>query len=393
MDRPHAKTGKIPYRLCREGGGLLAALGQQPRDGVLMLLRCVNIKNRSVFGLLQSVKPFALVAFIAMLLLEAPILIAQTSDLTQNPVAPSFRSFFDYSIKVTNAVFEKELFLSNIPSQARNQVFFIKLDGENYLLGTLKDIDSTQYDAIGGCFGSSVWEVSPNYLTVYDQMRNGPTSSIPVVASESVMRMTANLFLNLGITEITRGSLVWVENKNRITGTSTSGKNIIVDFEGNVDAPTRASIKDENGEEYAYVRYSYSSDFCNSKIPHEFSRFHTGAPSEDVGKIFTVRIRQFHLTPSHIPLADLDPQKLFHFDRVVFYSNNVMYWSGNGQSGGPQHVLTAEEAAKSIPHTAVRPGITKAVRIIVVAFLVCSSIGMLALLVTQNKQKIHHENK
>jgi hypothetical protein len=327
----------------------------------------------------------------ALLLLGVPVLTAQTNQLPPTSIAPSFRSLFDYSIVVTNAVFEKELFLANIPSQARKQVFFLKLDGENYLLGTLKDLDSTQYNVIGGRFGSSLWEVNPNYLMIYDQRQNKPTNSVPVVASESVMKMTANLFINLGITEMVRGSAVWVKDQNRVTAQSTEGQNIIVDFEGSVDAPTKASIKNEKGEEYAYVRYSYNSDFCAGRIPKEFTRFHSGAPSEDVGKIFTVGIRKLELTQGHISLAELDPQIAFHFKRVVFYSNDVMYWKGQDQVGGPQRVLTAEEAAKSIPHTVSETKQGKAARIVVIGFLIFSAIGMMVLLFKQNKKGKNNE--
>src|SRR5208283_5084627 len=103
------------------------------------------------------------------------------------------------------------------PSQARKQVFSLKSDGENYLLGTLKDLDATQENIVGGRFEGLLWDVDPNNdVMFFDKRWNNPSSGNPVVSSEAIMRMTANLFMNLGITEMVRGSAVW-DGQNRIT--------------------------------------------------------------------------------------------------------------------------------------------------------------------------------
>jgi hypothetical protein len=343
-------------------------------------------------GKVMKIKNFLTVGIIGILsLLISPISFAQTNTHSSVTATPNFRSLFDYSVVVTNAVFEKELFLADIPSSARKQVFYFKKDGENYLLGALPNLESTQYNVIGGRFESTLWEVNPNYLMLYDQRQNEPTNLIPVVASESVMRTTINLFLNLGISEIARDTIVWDKGQNRITAQTTEGKNITVDFEGGIDTPTKASIKNENGEEYDYIRYNYSPEFCNAKIPNEFTRFHSRAPSEDVGKIFTVRIKKLELAAQHIPLSDLDPQKAFNFKRVVFYSNDILYWKGQDQVGGPQRVLTAEEAYKNMPHSISEAKHGQIARVVVIGILGFSTVGMVVLLLKQNKKKENNE--
>lgn len=305
---------------------------------------------------------------------------AQSNQSQPTILEPAFRSMFNYSLIVTNAVFEKDLFLANVPLQARKQVFYLKFEQNNYLLGTLKNIDSTNYYVIGGHFATTSWEVNPSYLMIYDSKINNPTNSPPVLDSDNVMKMTANLFLNLGITEMVRGSAIWAKDKNRFTAQSTDGENIIVDFEGDYNTPSEAVIKNAKGEEYAYVRYKYNSNFFDARIPNEFTRFHSGAPSEEVGKMFSVRIKKLGLSTRHIPLSELDPQKAFNFARVVFYSNNVLYWKGHNQARGPQRVLSAEEAAKILPTNIADTKEGMALRIAVLAFLVFSGIGMVALM-------------
>lgn len=330
---------------------------------------------------------------LALFLFEVAMSVAHADQPLPASTLFGFRSLYDYSVVVTNAVFEKELFLEGIPKGARKQVFSLKLDGQNYILGTLNDRNSTQVHVLGGRFESYLWEANPNYLMIYDQRINSPTSRVSVVGTESIMRMTADLFINLGITEMVRGSVVWVKDQNRITAQSTKGENMIVEFEGAIDAPTNASIRNKNGEEYAYVRYTYNSDFCGAKIPSEFTRFHSGAPSEDVGKMFTVHIKKLELIQGHIPPVIFDPQKSYHFERTVFYSNDVLYWKGKGHDSELQRVLTAEEASKSMSSTISPKGRSQVVKIATLGFFGVSIIGAIMLLFKKERKKDNEKSE
>lgn len=283
----------------------------------------------------------------ASLLAQAPSLPRPVVRPGTAPVSFTYRSVLDSSCVVRSAIFEKEVFIANIPAAARKQVFSLRLSGEDYLLSVLSSPEGPETGIAGGSFGSLVWEANNGNLTLFNPQENKQSAS--VAATEVVTRLTANTLINLGVTEIVRGTAVWDKTRNQLVAESTFGGQIVVEFNEDKGVPNRAAIKRGSpSEEVSYVLYSYDASFLGGQFPVEFTRFHSGAPSEEVGKMFTVRVKSLELAERPLAPETLDPRKAIAFKTTFFYSNDVMYWAG--KSNRPQRVLTAEEARKSMPH-------------------------------------------
>jgi hypothetical protein len=146
-----------------------------------------------------------------------------------------------------------------------------------------------------------------------------------------------------------RHTAVWDDTQSRIVAQSTGGGEILVEFEREVGAtvPARAAIRHApGGEEYAYVRFRYDPKVYGGKVPIEFTRFHVGAPTEEVGKMFTVRLLKLELAERPLPAEALDPRKALTYKSSLVYSNDALYWIR--KSGSPQRVLTSDEVRKKI---------------------------------------------
>ena len=104
----------------------------------------------------------------------------------------------------------------------------------------------------------------------------------------------------------------------------------------------------------------------------------------EAAKMFTVRIGKLELSKGHIPPTSIDPQKAFHFKKVLFYSNDILFVEN--QNGVNGRVLTAEEAYKNMPHTAAKIKRGQAVRFVFMGILGFSTIVMLVLLFKQTKK-------
>ena len=281
------------------------------------------------------------------ILAQTPTLPVKLAQSSPTPLSVTYKSLLDNSCVVRSAIFEKEVYISGIPHAARKQVFSLRLSGKDYVLSVLANTEGGETGVHAGSFGGLAWEASNGDLTLYDPAVN--TRSAPVVATEAVTRMTMNLFVNLGVTEMVRGTAVWDKPRTQLVAESTSGGQIVVEFEEDKGVPVRAAIKyGSTGAEYAYVLYKYDPVFLGGQIPTEFTRYHFGAPSEEVGKMFTVRIKKLEVVAKPLAPEELDPRRSVAFKSVLFYSNDLFYWTG--KSGKPKRVLTAEEAHKSMPH-------------------------------------------
>jgi hypothetical protein len=271
---------------------------------------------------------------------QPPLLGSGTRALT-------YRSLLDNSCVIQNAVFEKEVFLSGIPPAARKQTFSLKLSGGDYMLSVVQAGTGAETGVHVGHFRGLAWEASNGDLTLFDPDLNKKPAA--VAGTEAVTRMTANLFMNLGITEMVRHTAVWDDTQSRIVAQSTGGGEILVEFEREVGAtvPARAAIRHApGGEEYAYVRFRYDPKVYGGKVPIEFTRFHVGAPTEEVGKMFTVRLLKLELAERPLPAEALDPRKALTYKSSLVYSNDALYWIR--KSGSPQRVLTSDEVRKKI---------------------------------------------
>ena len=149
--------------------------------------------------------------------------------------------------------------------------------------------------------------------------------------------------------------------------------------EPGASAPSKAAIRYSRGDEaYAYIRYKYDPAFYGGKMPVEFTRFHGGAPTEEVGKMFTVRLLELKLAEKPLPPDALDPRKAVAYKTTFFYSNDVNYWVG--KSGKLRAVLSAEEARKNARYTH-SPVLA---RYVVGSLLILVTISVLAFLFRPN---------
>src|ERR1035438_9022908 len=117
-----------------------------------------------------------------MALIEKPSE-APTAPPTGSHVGVTFFSMLEGTPIVANAVFEKELFMDDIPAGARKQTFTFLADGDNYRLST--------GGVSGGNFEGVSWEHFNGHLTLFDPKANKPGgNSVAVVQQESTCRMT-----------------------------------------------------------------------------------------------------------------------------------------------------------------------------------------------------------
>ncbi len=321
-------------------------------------------------------------------------LLAQVPSLPPSVARPgtalvsfTYRSVLDSACVVRSAIFEKEVFIANIPAAARKQVFSLRLSGEDYLLSVLASPEGPETGIAGGSFGSLVWEANNGNLTLFNPRVNG--RSAPVTATEVVTRLTANTLINLGVTEMVRGTAVWDKTGNQLVAESTFGGQIVVEFNADKGVPTRAVIKRGSpSEEFSYVLYSYDPRFLGGQFPAEFTRFRSGAPSEELGKMFTVRVKTLELGERPLAPETLDPRKAIAFKTTYFYSNDIMYWAG--KSNRPQRVLTAEEARKSMPHQRSLASARYLVGLLLSITTICTVVFIVRLI---RKTKNERENR
>lgn len=276
----------------------------------------------------------------AMLLAGGAITVA----LSEQP--NTFYSVLEKRPIVSNAVFEKELFIAGVPANARKQTFSSKLDGNNYVLSA--DGIST------GRFGDLRWQKLGGNLGIYDPQWNKPEGgSGGLVETEAVTRMTVDLVLNWGIGEMKPGSAVREKGDRRFSAASSDGKKITLDIQEENGLPLVATILDGNtGEVLANVRYKYAPGFCEGKLPIEFTRY-WGESAEETRKAYTVRMRTLEFSKWHLPKEVFDPAQVAKGSTSYFYSNNIVY--SLGKNGSVSRVLTTEENKKEIEKLRNKP--------------------------------------
>ncbi len=239
---------------------------------------------------------------------------------------------------VANTVFEKELFIiKGIPPEARKQTFSFSRDGDDYLL-TVEGGAGIRVGRLGGI----LWHTQGGNLTEYDpKVNNSEGGNGGAVGTEAVTRMTVNLFLTLGITEMQPGTAIWDENRQRFAGRTEDGKNVTVDIKLENGVPSVATILRGDGQAFASVRYKYAPTFYEGQVPVEFTRY-LGSSTEDDKRVFTVRVQSLEISDEHLDTALIDPSKVLQRFTRFFYSNNIMY-SIERRSGKARRVLTAAE--------------------------------------------------
>lgn len=239
---------------------------------------------------------------------------------------------------VATTTFEKELFINKgVPPEARKQTFSFRRDGDDYLLAVEGGAEIRV-----GRLGGVLWYTQGGQLTEYDpKINNAKGGNGGVVGMESGTRMTVNLFLTLGITEMLPGTATWDENRQRFTGRTEDGKNVTVDIKLENGVPSVATILRDDGKAFASVRYKYAPTFYEGQVPVEFTRY-LGSFTEDDKRVFTVRIQSLEISDDHLDTALIDPSKVLQRFTRFSYSNNIMY-SIEQRSGKARRVLTAAE--------------------------------------------------
>lgn len=307
-----------------------------------------------------------------------------SSQINSNSSAFSDSSFFQYLTEqnptVKNVKFRKEVFLFGIPADARVQIFQFKIVGDNCLLGVLHGTNNAP-SAYYGIYKNISWQFLNGIMTYSDPALNN--TDTPVSSENSIVRITENLVINLGITELDRRSLIWDGQNGQFLAKSTDGKDMIIGFQPIEARPNRAIIRRTiDGNIIGYIDYQYSSSVCNGDLPSSFVR-HVGSPSQDLGKSFSVEIFDLNLSTDNFNVSALNPKQLFHTRYGGFYSNNIL-WSTK-DSGSPTKVMTAEEYQAFIS-ALPKPKKSIAVRIIVLSILAFGLICALVLVGKQIKQ-------
>lgn len=269
---------------------------------------------------------------------------AENEPATDTPVGGhpgvTFFSILEEPPVISNAVFEKELFSAGMPAAAHKQTFSLRQDGDNYLLAVL--------DGAGiqvGRFDGVVWRTQGGQLTEYNPAINADgKGSGGMVELETVTRITADLFVTLGISEIKPGSAIWDENRERLIGIAKDGHNVTVDFELENGVPSVAAILRTDGQVLASIRYKYAPTFYQGQVPVEFTRYWASSPEDDK-KVFTVRLCELAISDGHLESSLVCPPQVPKI-RSTYYSNNIAYWTD--ARGTARRVLTAEENAAEI---------------------------------------------
>ncbi len=296
-----------------------------------------------------------------------------------------YQFFTDPQPTIQRAVFKKEMFSSEIPEQARKQTFCLDKEGDDYILRVLAGTNANEAAMSVGSYKGRSWGLINNELTFSDPAINKRLT--PIAGQESVTRMTANLLINLGITELVRSSLVWDEKNRHFVGKSTSGGELIIGFEFANQLPKRALIISAvQGGVAAFIDYEYSSAIFNGEIPFRFSR-HFGSPAHDMGKAFLVELLEVDSRNNKTAGLDLDPVSAFRPRTTGFYSNDMVYTLG--ASGKPTRALTMTEYQTSLAslESNKRSKNTIGGRIFVFSALGLGLVALIGFLVRTKKQQ------
>jgi len=303
---------------------------------------------------------------------------AGTVDFTRTRF---YQFFTDPNPSITNVVFRKEMFSLEIPEAARKQTFCLTKVGDDYLFNVLVGTNDSEVAMAAGSYKSRAWGIINGDLTFSDPAIN--KQGTPIAGQEFVTRMTANLLLNLGITELVRSSLEWDDTNRRFVGTSTSGGHLIIAFEYADRLPKRAIILNgENGLTKAFIDYEYSQAICNGEIPFRFSR-HRGSPTHDVGRDFAVELIKMGFASDRSRDIVLDPVAVFHPRSTGYYSNGVMFTVG--ASGKARKVMTMAEYQASLPHK-ISPTKVFGARIFVYSAMSLGLVALIRFLLQNNKK-------
>jgi RNA polymerase sigma factor (sigma-70 family) len=287
----------------------------------------------------------AVVVGVAVLLAGGVATVALSGNPSEGPppVIPTgehngvtFFSLLEKTPIVANAVFEKELFIAGIPSNARKQTFSFKRDGDNYLLA-VQDGAGIQV----GRFDGVMWHTQAGQLIEYDPKinKNGGNDG-GVIGLESVTTKTMDLFLTLGVTEIKPGSAIWDENRQRFAGMTEDGRKLTVDVMLENGVPGMATVLRGDGVALATIKYKYAPSFYHGLVPVEFTRYWNNFTNANK-KVFTVRLRSLEISDGHLNTALIDPAQCRTSYSKYFYSNDIAYWITS--RGKVSRVLTMDE--------------------------------------------------
>ncbi len=277
-----------------------------------------------------------------MALIEKPSE-APTAPPTGSHVGVTFFSMLEGTPIVANAVFEKELFMDDIPAGGRKQTFTFLVDGDNYRLST--------GGMRGGKFEGVSWHHLNGNLTLFDPKANKPGgNSGGTVEGESTCRMTVDIFLTLGIWQMLPGSAVWDQDKHRFMAKTKAGKDLVVETTLENGVPVAAYILTDDGQRYERIQFKYSPGFYDGQLPIELTAYSVkpGAKDEQSPKLklYSIRVKALEISDEHLDTALLEPTQIAGSSTTSFYSNNILYWTR--KNGEVSRVLTLEEGKKEI---------------------------------------------
>ncbi len=194
--------------------------------------------------------------------------------------------------------------------------------------------------------GGVIWHTQGGQLIEYDPKinTNGGDNGAGT-GLESSTRLTVDLFLTLGVTEIQPGSAIWDENRQRFTGMTVDGRKLNIDVILENGVPSLATVLRDDGLPLATIRYKYAPTFYHGQVPVEFTRYWNNFTDDDK-KVFTVRVRSLEISDEHLDTALIVPAQLLAGYSKVFYSNNIAYWVT--RNGKVSKVLTMEEAKQQM---------------------------------------------
>ena len=252
----------------------------------------------------------------------------------------TFFSMLEKTPIVTNAVFEKEVFMPGIPDKARKQTFTFLADGDNYRLST-QGIRAGKFEGIS-------WQQLMGNLSLFDPKINQlDGNSGGIIQQEAVCRMTVDIFLSLGIQVMLPGSAVWDQDKHRFTAKSKDGKGLAVEATLSNGVPAAAFILADNGQQIERVEYKYSPGFYDGQVPIEFTAYwiKPGANNQ-AQEICDIHIKELEIADEPLDQDILNPAKIAGTSTTMFYSNNIEYWIG--KHGEVRRLLTVEENKREI---------------------------------------------
>lgn len=274
---------------------------------------------------------------------------AATIALAQSQ--PTVYSLLEKPPIIANATIEKEIniktFPPGFPAGAQKQSFTFALDGEDYRM----DFGG----GMAGRFGDTTWRTAGEQLTKYNSKWNkADGESGGITAVSLVARMTINLLTTSGITTANPKNITWSDGHKKMTFEGDEGKKYAVEFSEQNGLPVSATVNvtgpgSSAGLPDGVIAYRYDPHFLGGRFPVEISRYYGNTVNADA-KAFTIRIQSLEISSSHLPSADLDPDKLIKTSNPnympLFYSNNVPYWTD--AKGKVRRVLTVEENEKEI---------------------------------------------